>query len=391
MSAELTAALSKYVREAVQQQVQEELTGVNVHETVNLHTQPIVEKYLKDNMSAELTSALGKYVKNIIDTQVTTKLVTNTVDNIIQQELAKFNVQDTVNSQTKNTVSDYLTKVEFPEKSINNTSINWEGFRINANMVTGQFTAIKSAGIEDASVEPQIKVDDSGLVVLHNLTAPVARLINTKIDNITVTKSAQFSDAEFTGDVTIKGTLHADNIAGLNEVIEGKETVNINGKAVLSESRLGNTVVDSNLRKVGVLRELQVDGESLLANSLYVSPAGRIGINTDEPTHALCLWDEEIQLIVGKQKQDVAVIGTTRTQNLHLQSNGKDNIVLTSNGETKIDKPVLNNKTFTSSDIVPGYQGQLGDICWNKNPGPGKPIGWVCIGNTQWFKFGMIE
>lgn len=329
-------------------------------------------------MSAELTAALSKYVRETVERQV-------------KEELAKFNVQDTVGSQTKSVVSDYLTKVEFPEKSINNNSINWDGFKINANMVTGQFTAIKSAGIEDASIEPQIKVDDSGLVVLHNLSAPVARLINTEIDNITVTKSAQFADAEFSGDVTIKGTLHADSIAGLNEVIENKETINLNGKAVLSETRLGNTVVDSNLRKVGVLRELQVDGETLLADSFYVSPAGRVGINTDEPTHALCLWDEEVQLVVGKQKQDVAVIGTTRTQNLHLQSNGKDNIVLVSTGETKIDKPVLNNKTFTSSDIVPGYKGHLGDICWNSSPGSGKPIGWVCTGNTQWHKFGMIE
>jgi len=329
-------------------------------------------------MSAELTAALSKYVREAVQQQV-------------QEELSKLNIQETLGQETKSIISDYLTKVEFPNKSINTNSINWDGFKFNANMVTGKFSAIKSSGIEDASIEPQVKIDDNGLSVIHNLTTPAARIVNTEIDNIKVINEAQFKNAEFTGDVTIKGTLHADNIAGLNEVIEGKETVNINGKAVLSDTRLGNTVVDSNLRKVGVLRELQVDGESLLANSLYVSPAGRIGINTDEPTHALCLWDEEIQLIVGKQKQDVAVVGTTRPQSLHLQSNGKDNIILTSTGETKIDKPVLNNKTFTSSDIIPGYQGQLGDICWNKNPGPGKPIGWVCIGNTQWFKFGMIE
>lgn len=329
-------------------------------------------------MSAELTAALSKYVREAVQKQV-------------QEELSKLNIKDTVGTQTKSVVSEYLTKVEFPDKSINTNSIDWNGFKFNANMVTGKFTGIKSSGIEDASIEPQIKIDDNGLSVLHNLTTPVAKIVNTEIDNVKVTNEAQFKNAEFSGNVTIKGTLHADNIAGLNEVIEGKETVNINGKAVLSDTRLGNTVVDSNLRKVGVLRELQVDGETLLADSLYVSPAGRIGINTDEPTHALCLWDEEVQLVVGKQKQDVAVIGTTREQELRLQSNGKSNVILHSTGKTQIDNPVLNGKTFTANDIVPGYNGALGDICWNSNPGPGKPIGWVCVGNTQWFKFGIIE
>lgn len=329
-------------------------------------------------MSAELTAALSKYVRETVERQV-------------KEELANFSIKDTVGEHTKSVVSEHLTKIEFPPKSINNDSINWEGFRINANMVTGKFTGIKSSGIEDASIESQVKIDDSGLVVLHNLSAPVATLTNVEIENIKVSNEAQFKNAEFSGDVTIKGTLHADNIAGLNEVIEGKETVNINGKAVLSDTRLGNTVVDSNLRKVGVLRELQVSGETLLADSLYVSPAGRIGINTDEPTHALCLWDEEVQLVVGKQKQDVAVIGTTREQELRLQSNSKSNVILHSTGKTQIDNPMLNGKTFTSNNIVPGYNGALGDICWNNNPGPGKPIGWVCVGNTQWFKFGIIE
>ena len=160
---------------------------------------------------------------------------------------------------------------------------------------------------------------------------------------------------------------------------------------MLSESKLGNTVLESNLRSVGILKELQVSGETVLGDSLYVSPIGRVGINTDEPSHVLTIWDEEIQLVAGKYKQDTAVIGTTRNHDLELQSGNKRSVRLRTNGDVEIDNPVIDGKRFTNNNSVPGTNGSIGDICWNTQPAIGKPIGWVCLGGTQWAKFGDIS
>lgn len=334
-------------------------------------------------MSTELQAVLTKYVQDAINKE-------------IDQSLKRFDLQDTVGNHVKIAVQQALTNFSFPAGSIELSALDWTNYRLNANKVYGTHENFVSTGIEDVAQSVQLRIEDDGVIV-SEIDATHARIEKLATDHLqtdalSVTSKAVFeSDVEITGNVKITGSIDASTISGISELLESKETVNINGKAVLSESRLGNTVLESNLRSVGVLKELQVNGESLLADTLYVSPAGRIGINTDEPTHALSLWEEEVHIIVGKQKQDTAVIGTTRNHELVLQSNNKKSIVLKSNGDVQIDNPILNGKRFSNSDNVPGINGQLGDICWNSHPSLGKPIGWVCLGGTQWAKFGVIE
>jgi hypothetical protein len=334
-------------------------------------------------MSTELQAVLTKYVQDAITKE-------------IDQSLRRFDLQDTVGNHVKMAVQAALTNFSFPAGSIELSALNWENYRLNANKIYGTHESFSSTGIQDTADSIQLRIENEGIVVTE-IDAEHARFEklatdHTQTDILNVNESANINgDLAIKGNVKITGTLDAASIKGISELLESKETVNINGKAVLSEGRLGNTVLESNLRSVGVLKELQVNGESLLADTLYVSPAGRIGINTDEPTHAVSMWDEEVHIVIGKQKQDSAVIGTTRAQELVLQSNNKKNIVLQSNGDVEIDNPVLNGTRFTGQDNVPGSAGNTGDICWNTRPAIGKPVGWVCLGGTQWAKFGVIE
>ena len=176
----------------------------------------------------------------------------------------------------------------------------------------------------------------------------------------------------------------------MQEQLDNKQSYTINGKTVLSEDSIGPSILNSNLRRIGTLKELQVEGEALIGDTLYVSPTSRVGINTDEPTHALTLWDQEICLTFGKYSKDVASISTERNQDIMLKSGTNDNVILKADGTTEIEKPVLNGKKFTSGNKIPGYPGQVGDICWNTTPLIGQPIGWVCIQGLQWCNFGTI-
>ena len=328
-------------------------------------------------MSAELFTALSKFVTETVEAQV-------------NKELAKFNVQQTVQQQAQATVTDLLTKLDIPDKGIKNSSIDWDGFSFSTDMVKGNFTNITSTGFTDNAENIELTIDERGVVVHNNLTTNHVGAINVEVEHLTVTDNAEFNNATFKGDVNIIGKLTADSLGSLQEQLNDKQSYTINGKTVLSENTLGPSIIESNLRRIGNLKELQVEGEVLLGDSLYVSPTGRVGINTDEPTHALTLWDQEVCLTVGKLQKDTAVIGTERNQDIVLKSGTNNNATLKADGTTVIEKPVLNGKTFTTSVMSPGYAGQLGDICWNSNPQQGQPIGWVCIGGAQWCNFGII-
>jgi hypothetical protein len=110
-----------------------------------------------------------------------------------------------------------------------------------------------------------------------------------------------------------------------------------------------------------------------------------------DPSAVFAVWDEEVELIVAKRKTDVAYIATPRKQQLVLGSNGKENIVLDTDGSVKIENLVVGRVAMTSATAVPNYAGEMAQIVYNELPAPGSPIGWVCIGGARWAKFGMIE
>ena len=129
----------------------------------------------------------------------------------------------------------------------------------------------------------------------------------------------------------------------------------------LGGDSLPTTVVNSNLKSVGQLNDLVVSGESLLGDSLYASSTGRIGINTDEPTSTLTLWDEETNLNIGKNKQHTIEIRSK--SDVVIGSSTHDNIVLTQNGDAKIKKKRPDEMPKDSLGVV-----KLGDKTLHKTP-----------------------
>lgn len=168
------------------------------------------------------------------------------------------------------------------------------------------------------------------------------------------------------------------------------DRITLNGTEVARSNSLGSAIVNSNLQTLGELRELRVGGESLLAQTLYVTPK-RVGINTIEPSAALSVWDDEIEIVAKKKSRDVGILGTTRQQKLVLTSNGKDNIVLSDDGSAQIDHLRIGSMQFTTSNVPPNFVSERCHIVWNTNPNPGGPMGWVCLGGANWANFGIID
>jgi hypothetical protein len=163
----------------------------------------------------------------------------------------------------------------------------------------------------------------------------------------------------------------------------------INNNISNINNTLNDTVVNSNLQRVGALRELQVVGETLLDQTLYVAN-GRMGVNTLEPGNVLDLWDQEVQLVAGKKLKDTAIFGTIRNQNLIITANNKDQLLINTDGTVTIESLNIGKSNHSSSGRTPTDNRPSASIVWNENPIVGAPVGWVSLGGARWASFGII-
>jgi hypothetical protein len=203
------------------------------------------------------------------------------------------------------------------------------------------------------------------------------------INNVTNNVRSSLDQNVFKGYADLVFSQIKENGLDLNKITMG-------GQEVVSGSNLSNSITYSNLQHVGVLRDLQTSGESLLSQTLYTTNK-RVGINTIEPSQALSLWDQEIEIGFGKQSSNTAVIETPRNQRLVLSSNGRNNIILESDGSVEVQTLKVGSMTITTSATPPSTNQPKGSIVLNENPTLGGPMGWVSLGDARWANFGVID
>ena len=329
---------------------------------------------------------------------------------------------------TGNVTINNLTDVGMAESSLHHTRINWEGFKLAQDLVApGTIKEFKSQGILDDALNLRLTINDEKVQVHTSFSA-----IDVSTDSLYVSGRTTVGDLSVVENLSVGGDLTFQNqltsygtvtshgklvaMDGLDvrgtvelpdtfkdsliDYMTGKLNVStmipedgsltIGGKNILDAKSIGVSVTESNLRKVGTLRELVVAGETVLANKIYASPLGRLGINTEEPTSALDVWDDEVQITVKKHKAKTGWIGTNRDHSLDIGVNSDAKIQITQD-KTVIKNPQIGNRTYTEGASIPGVEGAVGDIHWNSSPDIGKPVGWICLGGTRWAKFGDIS
>lgn len=323
----------------------------------------------------------------------------------IYRRLEILNIPGLVQEKIHESVNRTIQEFNFPDESIPGRAVNTRSMNISGDSITGGLIkSFQSTGIQDSATTCQVTILDRATVFENRLVAGGLEVAG---------------DTTFKGNVTIEGNLPKGS-AFVNQLVnlvvesfnesydEGTfdqyidraiekiaqdgisaADIKVNGKSLVEERALSGEVIHSNLQKVGALKELQVVGETLLDQTLYVSN-GRIGINNMDPERALDLWDQEVQIVMGKRKQDTAVIGTARNQDLIISANNRDQLVIGTDGSVTVKNINIGRTNQSSASRQPTDNRPIGHIVWNEQPIIGSPVGWVSLGGARWAGFGII-
>jgi len=261
-------------------------------------------------------------------------------------------------------------------------------------------------GINDSSQSPQITITDEYVVNENEL---ITRLLHT-------TENAQFDgDITVNGTLVLKGKVNTDNESWVElkdtitkDVVDNVKALNtqeltedilgiaktqgiefdavmINGKKLIDGDQLTPAITKTKITEVGRLAELEVQGFTALNNDTLTVLNTRVGINTDKPTMALEIWDQEVSMSMGKVNKDTGFVGLAGKGDLHIGINQQGSIRIDQDGLVKINKLRIGRNNVSWADRVPGYQGLKGDIVFNS--GNNEVTGWRCTGGFNWNQF----
>lgn len=376
-----------------------------VSNLVEQQTRSRLEQY---NFVGKSDEQLQKVVKQITDdinrtlaTEANTK-----INNYLNQKLAQIDVNAVIGNIVETKLSNLLQTQRFPEQSIPHTSIDFTGLSITGDAINGGIIAnFGSTGIEDRATFVQLTLMDHASAFEGPVYAPELNIKgNTAIDgtliingDIDPTTPAFVRLVDRTSDA-VKVKLDGDFFTNYSDIIFSRiktegidlDAVTQGGKDVVKGNQLGYHITDTNIRRLGLVNDLQTSGENLLSDTLYVTKK-RVGVNTMDPSAAVSIWDEEVEINVSKRAQDTGYISTPRFQKLVLGANGKENLKLLVDGSVQADVVTIGTVQMSSAATIPNYPGIAGQIVWNSSPGHGAAVGWVCLGATLWAKFGSIE
>lgn len=412
--AELTAQLTENILGSIKVDIERQLGSmlqarlkdIDIPSIVAGSTAARIDAYLDSNN--DWVSDLNKtIVEGIVDR--VTESANKKLDEDIHQLMSTYaqqNINDVALQAYEKVINEKLRGIAVPAQSIPVSALNFSSQKLSGDNISGGIIdRFGSTGIEDQATQCQITVLDQHTIFENNLVA----------QGLTVKGTTTLE-----GDVIIRGVIPVDSPVferlvehSKNKVIDNIDQtmfdgysdliferirndgvdlskITIDGKEVIRGNQLLPAVTESGLQKVGTLKNLEVAGEALLSESLYATKK-RVGINTMDPSAALSIWDEEVELAIGKRNKDTVWINTPRSQRVIISSNGKENLVLDTDGSTQTNALKLGTQAFSSAQQAPNYESSKGTVVFNANPSLGGPMGWVCLGGARWANFGIID
>ena len=418
---------------------------------INQQLQPIVTSLLdslKGSIEAELRNKISdEVVKTIANTEVTA-IVERIISQRLNERVAEFNIETKTRQQLEQTLTQITNQLStslaksaneqitaevarrvavmdigpiiqgivenkinnlvqtgaFGKESIDHSSINFKGFKFSGDVVKGGIIEnFGSTGIDDRATQVQMTLMDQAVaferavwtpsaIIKGKLTVEGDLVVLGDIDSNSPAANtlANMAVEKIKADTELLELHSGAMLASIGQKGIDLKRITQDGREIVNGNQLGYHITDSNLQRVGMLRDLQTQGEAILSDTLYVT-GKRVGINTIEPSAVFVVWDEEVELVITKHSSDTGYVGMPRFQRLVLGANNKDNLILDTDGSVEIENLRVGNVPMSSATAIPDYNAITGTIVWNENPAQGGPVGWICLGGARWAKFGIIE
>ena len=416
-----TAAIERLVEEQIKSQVNEQIALVlGSDEWLASFEQRIVE-YVQARVMVKFGNA--EYLPEITETvkssvaELFKNGVVPGIDQYVDSEAIKTNIDIAVRQNILTAIENlgedpvWLEKIEQQvNQQVVDRVVRQFGQidlnpiikeRVDENMHLFQQNILNnfvSTGIIDQATERQLSITDDDTVVENQLTAKNLNVAKVAIiQDLIVRGSVNIDNPSW---VTLANGISEKTIEKLNDdwkallaaqVTEQIKTSGIDfdrvtsgGELLVNGNRLSNNITDTNIQSLGKLRTLEVSGESVFNNQTLAVLNKRIGVNTQTPEMALSVWDEEVSIVIGKNKSNEAYIGTNRAQSVSIGVNRQPQIELTTEGLTRIKQLQVGVHRISHADMVPGWSGTKGDIVFNSNPGDNSVFAWVCLGAFRW-------
>ncbi len=335
-------------------------------------------------------------IKSLVDHKVES-LVESIINNLLIDQSWQEKIESQINRQFVLRFSERLSLIDFDSmigQHIDQSIEKWQ-HKLLENFAT--------KGIKDTADQVELTVLPQGVNVENTLIARHA----------VIGQDLEVSGSLTVNSLVLKGSVNVDNrswdelienivdranqsltqvwtddlkqqvlLAISEQGIDFKDIV-IDGQPLISDQILNPSIHDTNIQKLGRLRDLTVDGPASLGDTLKVRNQ-RVGINTDSPDMALSIWDDDVCLSAGKLSKSLAFIGTSRATTLAIGVNRGRQIEIDTDGLVTVKKLRIGNFKVGHEPRVPGYSGARGDIVFNSDPKPGEPFAWQCLGSFQW-------
>ena len=363
----------------------------------NINLDEIIAEHLQKQVSNVIINLTGKIFSQIVEKRDLESEVTALVNNILADQLltlghnkvgellGTLDITSIVNAKAEAAATAVLSSFKFPDGSIPFASLNLDAVQLPAAKIdSGIILQFNSTGISDTSTKTQLMVTDDGIITTNNITA----------ENLLIDDNAFFKNITVDGNFSIAGLdtfvkSIADETAAVYTAQNNKQDIDISGRSivygdrlVLNSDTLGPQIINSNIRRLGNILELSVEGQAIIHETLIVTNR-KVGINTESAAGALSVWDEDAEFTLVKHSPKTMYAGSTRITDVVLGSNNAEQIKLKSDGAIELNGSLrFNGLLINIVDRIPETVGEPGEIAIMRD---GTAI-YRCLGQNSWGK-----
>lgn len=322
----------------------------------------------------------------------------------ISSKLSSVDIRTMITDIVLNQVQLLTQTYDFPDNSINPAALRLSEVKLSGDNISGgKIERFSSDGIQDVASNTVIRVSDisvdvdaslntktvivSGDATVHGNLNVVGNINSNLGDSSELTRNVISS---LKNDIDFYSTYKEMIMNDISNVELSINSLKVGNRNVLENGKLGTSIIESNLQKLGLLNEIQVRGTSEFANTMVII-SKRVGINTLEPNFTLDVWDQEVEIIAGKKENNVGIVGTGRDNALVLSANGRENVRLNTDGSTVVSNLIVDQTKMKSSSSMPSNDEPIGTVVWNTTPTINDSVGWVSLGGARWASFGTIQ